>query len=1521
MVEFLEDNGGDPRNVGEDYIEAYVPVTLLGELSEQPGVTRVQEIIPPEPAYGEYVSQGIEQHRSQPWNQAGYSGQGVKVGVIDLGFYRLREMMGTELPTNVQGMCYTDLGEFSNDLSDCDVVDEVPEGYPSQCVEAFQSRAPENAVHGTAVSEAVIDIAPGASLYVANPVSRGDMQDVVAWMASEGVEVINYSAGWTFDGPGDGTSPRSDSPLNTVDQAVANDILFVTSAGNAATDTWFGGYSDPDDDGILSFDGKEIIDFPITECRTSSFQLRWEDDWAGADTDLDLFLYNKAEESVILSLSSINEQSGESGHNPFERIALLAFADSDDLGIIVAHLDGPVPEWVQILYWGPGEIDPHTIRGSIGNPAESANPGMLAVGAAHYWDTHQVTSYSSQGPTPDGRVKPDIVGTDCAEAASYDVIVSDRFDNNPCWFPGTSQASPHVAGMAALVRQRFPEYSAEETARFLKDYAEERGEFGADNTWGYGFAVLPPVPGGLDGCSEAITGDGAYPGTWAPGCQSAVSDRGYAQYYTFEVTEQSQVTIDLTSSVDTYLYLREGDATSGTAQHEDDDGGDGTNSRITATLAAGTYTVEATTYNAGETGAFTLIISGLGASAPGTGECEQALPAGGTATGTWADGCDSQARDGRYARYYTFNVADESEVTFTLTSEDADTYLNLWSGSSRTGTPVAFDDDSPDTSRSEIRTSLQPGSYAIEATTYGPGETGSFTLTVEGIDGTTAPTTGECEQELPASGTATGTWAAGCESSVSARGHARYYTLTLEEQSPVTIDLTSSVDTYLYLRSGDATSGDALHEDDDGGDGTNSRITATLSAGSYTIEATTYSAGATGNFTLTVAGLDGTGTPTTGDCLQELPESGSATGTWAAGCESSVSARGHARYYTFNVGQQSEVTITLESTDVDPYLYLRQGEAQSGTVLHENDDHDGSLRVSQIAATLSVGTYTIEATTYSAGQTGSFTLTVAGLDGTGTPVTGCDQTITADGTVDGTWAAGCDSSVSARGHARYYTFTLEQSSEVTIILRSDDIDPYLYLRQGEAQSGTVLHENDDHDGSLRVSQIAATLSAGTYTIEATTYSAEQTGSFTLTVSTSTGTTEGGATNPTLLQYAADHAGGPGAIYVGDISQLAGPAPDSNPTLADGDGMVSLEDLQNHLWLYQSSYYRDLLDRANLTDPTPLTSSGPDIEIEYACINRSLPACILVEDWLAPNLEARTGGRLTLQVASFPELGVAGPDTLQQVSDGSLEIAEIHGGYVGGEVPLLELQSLPGLYPDHETMLSSVADTLPAMRQAIEGASQGGVTINSNWYSGFDSYVFASKTLRNVADFSGLKTRSFSSAVSDWIEGMGAQAQFFAVAEVYIALERDIIDTAISSAHLGHGQRWFEVTDYMSGPLISFYSAQNVVNRDVWGNIPTDLQQIILEEGARTELEAMRLASVQNVEWARRLVDEGMEVENFSPEVRDRSFEVALVQHVIPGWLERMRYPNSGEENVRAFNQHVGPYVGLRIEGDGSVATG
>ena len=534
------------------------------------------------------------------------------------------------------------------------------------------------------------------------------------------------------------------------------------------------------------------------------------------------------------------------------------------------------------------------------------------------------------------------------------------------------------------------------------------------------------------------------------------------------------------------------------------------------------------------------------------------------------------------------------------------------------------------------------------------------------------------------------------------------------------------------------------------------------------------------------------------------------------------------------------------------------------------------------------------------------------------PSDDCIQTVSSDGTLNGQWASGCDSETRSGSHARYYTITLDASSEVTVRLESSVANAHLYLRRGDATSGTALHENDDHGGSTRVSQIQETLAAGSYTVEATTYSAGATGAFTLTISGLSGATP---TDPALLRYAADNAGGPGAIYVGDINQLVGPAPGGHlsSSLGDDDGMVPLDSLRDHLWLYESSYYRSLLDRANLTEPTPLTFTGESIEIRYACINRSVPHCRLIELYWAPNLEARTNGQLKLDVTSFPELGVAGPDTLHFVSDGILSMADIYPVYVAVELPAIGVQSLWGIYPDWVTAYLSQTDMHPQLEAMVAEATGGGIIVNHNWYAGNDQFLFSKKALRTLADFEGLKTRSHSSSLSGWIRGMGADPEFRAFAAVYTALERGIIDAGVTGATSGHGQRWYEVTDYLNGPLRSLLSSNNVINADVWDDIPADLQQIFIEEGAKSELEQLRLTSIQNVIGVQRNIDAGMTLVEFSPELADHSFDVAVIEHVIPGWLNRVGYPGQGDNAVAMFNEHVGPYVGLRIESDGSVA--
>ena len=65
-------------------------------------------------------------------------------------------------------------------------------------------------------------------------------------------------------------------------------------------------------------------------------------------------------------------------------------------------------------------------------------------------------------------------------------------------------------------------------------------------------------------------------------------------------------------------------------------------------------------------------------------------------------------------------------------------------------------------------------------------------------------------------------------------------------------------------------------------------------------------------------------------------------------------------------------------------------------------------------------------------------------------------------------------------------------------------------------------------------------------------------------------------SPELLAIAAERTNGPGAFFVGDINDLVGPAP--TPEEGDAEGNVPLDALEKHLYVYESDYYRTVIDR-------------------------------------------------------------------------------------------------------------------------------------------------------------------------------------------------------------------------------------------------------------------------------------------------------------------------------------------------------
>lgn len=435
-------------------------------------------VIPPEPDQnsGRVVSQGVELHQADAWHRQGYRGQGVKVGVIDSGFEGFIQLQGSELPSNVSARCYFEEPRAPSSSSiDCQV----------------------NGDHGTIVSETLIDVAPEVELYIANPQTYGDVGNTVEWMVQNNVNVINMSLGYIYQGPGDGTSPFTNSVLGSIDSAVTGGIVFVNSAGNSARTSWYGGFSDPDGDGWLNFTSRDEgnsfqLEFNDESKRASRVRafMRWDDSWGGADCNLDLYLAKRGPDGRSTGVRVDNKVEDGGADDIPRAIVRFEANDSGDDGVYNLFIRKEActdePDWIQLTAWIADDLEHYSPGHHIGNPAESRNTGMLAVGATHWWDTEYIADYSSRGPTIDGRPKPDITGVACGRTTKERTT-----PGSACWFSGTSQASPHVAGLAALVKQRFPDYNPSQVADYLQQNATEREPVGKDNVWGSGFATLP----------------------------------------------------------------------------------------------------------------------------------------------------------------------------------------------------------------------------------------------------------------------------------------------------------------------------------------------------------------------------------------------------------------------------------------------------------------------------------------------------------------------------------------------------------------------------------------------------------------------------------------------------------------------------------------------------------------------------------------------------------------------------------------------------------------------------------------------------------------------------------------------------------------------------------------------------------------------------------------------------------------------------------------------------------------------
>ncbi len=207
---------------------------------------------------------------------------------------------------------------------------------------------------------------------------------------------------------------------------------------------------------------------------------------------------------------------------------------------------------------------------------------------------------------------------------------------------------------------------------------------------------------------------------------------------------------------------------------------------------------------------------------------------------------------------YTITLAADESIMIALDSDDFDPYIEVLDSA---GTSLATDDDSGGNFNALLDfTAPADDTYTIVVQSWVGAATGSYTLSISeggaageesgGLGGLLGGSSdGESDSAAQQDG---GDISVGDSITGTANNNTPEYSISLTEGQSVQIDIVSDdFDTYLeVLNSG----GSIIDENDDGGDGLNSRLFFTAPAtATYTLRVRAFGGDATGNFTLTVA--------------------------------------------------------------------------------------------------------------------------------------------------------------------------------------------------------------------------------------------------------------------------------------------------------------------------------------------------------------------------------------------------------------------------------------------------------------------------------------------------------------------------------------------------------------------------------------------------------------------------------------------------------------------------------------------
>lgn len=269
---------------------------------------------------------------------------------------------------------------------------------------------------------------------------------------------------------------------------------------------------------------------------------------------------------------------------------------------------------------------------------------------------------------------------------------------------------------------------------------------------------------------------------------------------------------------------------------------------------------------------------------------------------------------------------------------------------------------------------------------------------------------------------------------------------------------------------------------------------------------------------------------------------------------------------------------------------------------------------------------------------------------------------------------------------------------------------------------------------------------------------------------------------------------------------------------------------------------------------------PEINLRFAqYINSTLPQSKNMQQW-ADALNERSGGKITVEFFWSESLGGA-TELMDLVSAGAVDLVAPAPSYFPTELPLSNITQLPAVFPTAASaqLLAEDLDGIPG----VQAENEDNNVVPLFWTSIPPYHVLCNEPIRTIADFEGVRMRSYGEFVPRMWKSIGAIPVTTTSPEVYEGLQRGLIDCSYLPNDFAFAYKLHEVADYYIdanfGAIIGW---PIYLNRDVWESWPQEVRALVKKvsaEAAQRDRDEMKLIGEEATES---LLDGGLELVEF-----------------------------------------------------------